>query len=734
MRIKNLNIGSFGKLNDVSIGLDDKITVIHGKNEAGKSSIATFIKYMLYGFDSSKKSDVSENQKKKYMPWDGEECSGQLEFEAADGKKYVAVRKTASRSQNTVFDETDMPLTSDNAGDYFFGISESAYKKTAFIGQRDASFTDDGELDSAIRNMVYSADESVDSQKALKKLEDIRKHYLGKAGRSGEIYETEKLLSDLIAERDKWKDGHKELLGAEYQLTEIRKKIEFNKEKKALLEREKENLEYLEAKNTLSKIDTAKLKAEKSKEEFEEHYKSMQNGSFVPDEEFAQSIKNCTVKISEQKNKVNECTANVIKAKENLDGVCSEDAQRRIADTLVQENLTAEALVERLKVLKKSRKSAKTLAIILTCLIITIPVAIFFYIKSSRLSKEIAQICEKYGCEDADELERRLLRGESHKAVFETARRHFEQAENELLHNKQLLEEYENELAQLSQKGGFDVNETQEYLKKLTFLLSKNDALKIKCREDFVAYTTLASSVNMDELCEKAQKYDEGIPVRDIKTVNQQLNFYTQANDALTVKERELEKTAAVLSGTLPKPSELQSRILSLSEMKNEMTAKHTALCLAIESLEKASKNMRSEASPKIASETSKLFSRISDGKYKALYTDNEMKLTFLEGDEAQIRDAGYLSAGTLDAAYISLRIALCKFLYKEHPTLIFDDAFSNMDDVRLENMLEFLTELSEEFQIVILSCHDREMKSLEGKAKIINFEIKKTCFLHGSD
>ena len=48
MRIKNLNIDSFGKLDSVSIGLDDKITVISGKNEAGKSSIATFIKWKVY--------------------------------------------------------------------------------------------------------------------------------------------------------------------------------------------------------------------------------------------------------------------------------------------------------------------------------------------------------------------------------------------------------------------------------------------------------------------------------------------------------------------------------------------------------------------------------------------------------------------------------------------------------------------------------------------------------------
>jgi predicted ATP-dependent endonuclease of OLD family len=90
MRIKNLRIESFGKLESVSIGLDEKITVIHGKNEAGKSSIASFIKYMLYGFDSTKKADVSENMKKKYMPWDSNECSGGMTFVSSDGKMYTA--------------------------------------------------------------------------------------------------------------------------------------------------------------------------------------------------------------------------------------------------------------------------------------------------------------------------------------------------------------------------------------------------------------------------------------------------------------------------------------------------------------------------------------------------------------------------------------------------------------------------------------------------------------------
>lgn len=724
MRIKNLRIDSFGKLNGVDIGLDDKITVISGKNEAGKSSVATFIKYMLYGFDSSKKADVSENQKKKYMPWNGDDCAGELEFVAADGKSYTAARKTSARTQNTIFDADNMPVTSDNAGDYFFGINENAYKKTAFIGQKETAFTDEGELDSAIRNMVYSADESVDSQKALKKLEDIRKHFLGKAGRSGEILEIDKELALLTEERDKWKDGHKELLSAEYQLGEIQKRIAINKQKKAELEKEKENLECLEAKNKLLQLDEARKNVEKGKEAFENHYKSMQNGSFVPDLEFVNLIKTTIDSIENQKKIVDDNEANLVRAKENLEAVYSDEQQKHIFEKLSAENKSAEDLLRKIEAAEKKKKSAKTLAIVLTCLIVTIPVAVFFYIKSSKIAAELLNLASEYTCENVEMLKTKLAGSSSYKNVEETARRYCDDAQGILEMSKKRLEELNASLYSLAEKGGFDVNNVDAYIKEAVLWISKCEELKAKCREDFVAYDTLASSVNQEELSEKAKGYDDTLPVRDMKTVMQQLTFYTQANEALIPREREYEKNAAVLSNTLPKPSELQSRILSLTQKRDEMKDKHKALSLAIEALEKASENMRSEAAPRIASETGSLFSKITDGKYKALYTDNEMNLTFLETNEAQVRDAGYLSAGTLDAAYISLRVALCEFLYKEHPTLIFDDAFSNMDNERLHNMLDFLCELSKDFQIVILSCHDREKDYLKDKAKIINFEV----------
>ena len=712
MRIKNLRIESFGKLESVSVGLDDKITVIHGRNEAGKSSIASFIKYMLYGFDSSKKSSVSENQKKKYMPWDGSDCAGELTFEAADNNTYTAVRRTAARNQNTVLDANDMPVTGDNAGDYFFGINENCYKKTAFIGQRDTAFTDDGELDSAIRNMVFSADESVDSQKALKKLEDIRKHYLGKAGRSGEIYELENELEALCAEREKWKDGHKELIGSEHLLAETRKKIAFNKEKKELLAREKENLAFLEAKKTLERINEAKSRAEKGKAEFEEHYKLLQNGSFVPDEEYLRSLIDGFNGLVNQNKRIEECQSAVKAATENLDALYSDKRQKDISDSLEKNGVTSDSLIETINAIKKKISSSKKLAIILTCLIVTIPVAIFFYIKSSKLKKELAAIAEMYGCEDIATLEKYLIGKSAFESIENASKRSFDDAVKNLDEAKTNYSQMVEEFKILASKSGTDFEnaaEVREYIEKLKAWLSKTESLKAKCREDFVAYNTLVSSENMDELSEMAEKYDESIEVRDIKTVTQQLSFYTQANEGLEARERELEKQAAVLSGTLPKPAEIQSRILSLTARRDELRFRHSSLVLAIETLEKASESMRNEASPRIAAETSKLFSRLTGGKYRALYTGGDMSLEFLEKDGAEVRDAGYLSAGTLDAAYISLRVALCEFLYKEHPTLIFDDAFANMDDERLKNMGKVLSDMGKTRQMFIFTCQKRE-------------------------
>lgn len=43
MKIKNIKINSFGKINNKEYDFSEKINLIYGKNEAGKSTLLKFI-------------------------------------------------------------------------------------------------------------------------------------------------------------------------------------------------------------------------------------------------------------------------------------------------------------------------------------------------------------------------------------------------------------------------------------------------------------------------------------------------------------------------------------------------------------------------------------------------------------------------------------------------------------------------------------------------------------------
>jgi len=59
MRIRNLKVKCFRLLNDISIDLEDDITLIVGKNNTGKTSLLEVIKIFSSGDDSLSFEDFS---------------------------------------------------------------------------------------------------------------------------------------------------------------------------------------------------------------------------------------------------------------------------------------------------------------------------------------------------------------------------------------------------------------------------------------------------------------------------------------------------------------------------------------------------------------------------------------------------------------------------------------------------------------------------------------------------
>ncbi len=87
MQINKLKINGYGKLKEKEINLKNKINIIYGENEGGKSTLLNFITDSFYGISKNKNGKEISNFE-KYTPWVGEEFSGKLEYQLDNQEKF----------------------------------------------------------------------------------------------------------------------------------------------------------------------------------------------------------------------------------------------------------------------------------------------------------------------------------------------------------------------------------------------------------------------------------------------------------------------------------------------------------------------------------------------------------------------------------------------------------------------------------------------------------------------
>lgn len=108
MRFLDLYISGFGKFHDTAVSFEDGLNVIYGKNEAGKSTIHTFIRGMLFGIERQRGRAARNDIYSKYEPWENSGTyEGQLRLESDDGTIYRIERSfQKNKKEFTVINET----------------------------------------------------------------------------------------------------------------------------------------------------------------------------------------------------------------------------------------------------------------------------------------------------------------------------------------------------------------------------------------------------------------------------------------------------------------------------------------------------------------------------------------------------------------------------------------------------------------------------------------------------
>ena len=205
MQLLECYIQNFGVLSAKRVSFSEGLNCIKEDNGSGKTTLSVFIKVMLYGMSDTKKTDVSENERKHYLPWQGGVFGGSLTF-AARGKKYRVERtfsKKPSEDTFALYDaELGKPCTDfpENIGLELFGIDADGFERTVFLSERRLSPESENKSVAAKLSDLVGVDGDIGvMDEAMKVLEAQRKLYYKKGG-GGKISDTRAELSRTEAE------------------------------------------------------------------------------------------------------------------------------------------------------------------------------------------------------------------------------------------------------------------------------------------------------------------------------------------------------------------------------------------------------------------------------------------------------------------------------------------------------------------------------------------------------
>lgn len=178
MKINNLKINGFGKIEDKEINLNNRINLIYGENEAGKTTLLKFISGMFYGVSKNKnKKEFSDFE--KYKPWQAEEFSGKIEYTLDNNNTYEIFRDFTKKNPKIYFNSEDISknFTIDkNRGNQFFyeqtGIDETSFITTTLIEQKSVVLdsSEQSILTQKIANILSTGEENISYKKTIEKL------------------------------------------------------------------------------------------------------------------------------------------------------------------------------------------------------------------------------------------------------------------------------------------------------------------------------------------------------------------------------------------------------------------------------------------------------------------------------------------------------------------------------------------------------------------------------------
>ena len=293
MKINNLKINNYGKLENKEIELNKNINIIYGENESGKSTLLSFILSMFYGI--SKNKDGKEyTDYDRYLPWSDKDFSGKLNYELNNSDSFDVFRNFNKKNPkifNSQMEDISKDFNIDKTKGNQFFLEQTKMDKNIFLSSlvvsQEQVKLDKNEQNTLIQkiiNLVGTGEDNISYTKALANLNKKQSDEIGTL-RSKE--KPINILSRKIEELNREKYEIKQIsytsqsieencITLENDINKVYNKIAFLKEYKSVLETSVIDIEKIKIKeNDLNTYSSKQEELEIKKNNLSEKQKNI---------------------------------------------------------------------------------------------------------------------------------------------------------------------------------------------------------------------------------------------------------------------------------------------------------------------------------------------------------------------------------------------------------------------------------------------------------------------------
>ena len=753
MKLIKCYIENFGKLHNINKEFENGLNTIKEDNGYGKTTFATFIKSMFYGLDDGKKSKEN-SERKKYMPWQGGNYGGNIEFEL-NNKKYKIERFFGKKPTEDSFVLYDLATNleskeySDNIGEEIFKINKSAYERSTYIPQGNIKTEMEDSISAKLGNVLESDNDINTSDNAIKSINEAKKVYQKDRGKGGLINEKKELLNKLERELENSKSDNQTLEQKQYKLKSINEEIkELNKTRE---ETSKKIAEKVEQGRKIAKQETYKTiltTYNQEKEKIDMLKEFFKNGIPADDEINKMNIKYLDI----QKN-IAEIESNKMLSTEmdNLLELEEMFDKKNITEELIDENIRdcyrlpeIEKQIQNKQIEKEKSKEKlkKNSVVTFTAGVILLAIGIILIIMSKMMGIApitIGVICITIGFVAFHNNSNKNHKIDNEIKELNNSKQELENQITELLRTCNinsndlimalagLKSDYKRYNELIQKKNQKDVyqrncivrreNLENEIKKELTKFFSKLDKpyidllqeLKIKKNEYITETKEFEKIENEKKRFEEENNIEELTNIKDLSDVSEeelrtQLDNINNNLDKLNDEKNQLKNFIDIIENQIAENEYLETDIENLKNEINKMQEKYKILNKTEELLQTAKQDFSSSYLQEMIKGFSKYVNMINN---KQLSTNVDINLNVKVDVNGSQKEIKYFSSGYKDLIYICMRFSLINALFKEEkPFVVLDDPFVNLDEAKTENALQVIDEIAKEYQIIYFVCN----------------------------